>query len=192
MNTHKVSKAEKQQLKTWLRRNRFKPAHSYSWRTFLKYEMMARKGDRLYRFRTNENEFRQPENYVPQGFTVDVSCPIADFDRWANSSEQSGVPIAEWLLEQCSSEDALFKNGLKITKNDMTGLFRFTVEQIQALFANGRVNILLKSMPTIDRPMGRRVVIASVDMSNIPKSNKDTAEALLANMNMKFRLILKP
>ena len=49
---------------------------------------MARRGNRLYRFRW----------WGAVGeFFVDVSCPLGDFDRWANSVDQV-VPFNAWYL----------------------------------------------------------------------------------------------
>lgn len=55
-------------------------------RDFFKMGSMARRGNRLYRFRW--------WNGVG-GFEVDVSCPLGDFDRWANSVAQV-VPFTAW------------------------------------------------------------------------------------------------
>lgn len=33
-----------------------------------------------------------------QGFVVDVSCPLGDFDRWANSVDRI-VPFDEWMSD---------------------------------------------------------------------------------------------
>ena len=43
--------------------------------------------NRLYRFR-----------YWNDPFVVDVSCPVGEFDRWANSVERT-ITFAEWLRE---------------------------------------------------------------------------------------------
>lgn len=54
--------------------------------------MMGRAG-RFYRFRSNQHEFSGGE----VRWTVDVSCPVVDFDRWANSQEQHAVPLEEFM-----------------------------------------------------------------------------------------------
>lgn len=57
-------------LKTLLRRNGFDVPRDF----YGKGCCWAKKGGRLYRFRFASD-------------AVDVSCPVADFDRWANSTE---------------------------------------------------------------------------------------------------------
>jgi hypothetical protein len=66
-------------LKTWLRKQGYQP-HGYRqcWRHCWRFGVF-KKGDRLYRFRDC-------------GRIVDVSEPLAKFDRWANSSEYRAVP----------------------------------------------------------------------------------------------------
>ncbi len=66
------------QLKTWLRKHGYKPHGKTCWRHCWRYGVF-KKGDRLYRFRDC-------------GRIVDVSEPLAKFDRWANSSEYRAVP----------------------------------------------------------------------------------------------------
>ena len=85
----------KSKIKTYLRRNGFEPHHC-AWRDFFKCGGTAIKGNRLYRFRNNEHEFSGGE---PR-WTVDTStCLIEDFDRWANSTEESAVPLIEWAIK---------------------------------------------------------------------------------------------
>ena len=61
------------QFKTMLKRKGFKVD-----RDFFKTGAMAKKGNHLYRFRY----WAHPE------FLVDISCPLKDFDRWANSVDR--------------------------------------------------------------------------------------------------------
>ena len=82
----------KSKLKTWLSKNKFKPTSGDSWRDCLKYGVL-RKDNRYYRFRTNEHEF----NDVDQGWTVDISCLIEDFDRWANSTDEHAVLLEDFM-----------------------------------------------------------------------------------------------
>jgi hypothetical protein len=69
------------QFKTMLRRRGYQIT-----RDFFKLGSVARKGNRLYRFR-----------YWGPGteFFVDESCPIPQFDRWANSVKQT-VNFYNW------------------------------------------------------------------------------------------------
>ncbi len=48
-------------------------------RDFFKIGAMAKKGNRLYRFRY----------WAYQDFFVDISCPLNEFDRWANSVDKT-------------------------------------------------------------------------------------------------------
>jgi len=57
-------------FKTLLRRNKFDVPRDFYGRCCC----IIKKGNRLYRFRFAKDE-------------VDVSCPLGDFDRWANSTE---------------------------------------------------------------------------------------------------------
>ena len=58
------------QFKTLLKRRGFKVD-----RDFFKMGAMAKRGNRLYRFRY----------WAFPDFFVDISCPLNEFDRWANS-----------------------------------------------------------------------------------------------------------
>jgi len=58
------------QFKTMLKRKGFKVD-----RDFFKLGAMAKRGNRLYRFRY----------WAFPDFFVDISCPLNEFDRWANS-----------------------------------------------------------------------------------------------------------
>ncbi len=56
-------------------------------RDLFKYGMCtAYKGNRAYRFR----------HWAFPDFFVDISCPLTDFDRWANSTEQT-VNFYNWI-----------------------------------------------------------------------------------------------
>lgn len=82
----------KSKLKTWLKRKGFKPAFRSNTRNFLKYSLVKR-SNCYFRFRTNEHEF---ESNV-KSWTVDVSCPIEDFDRWANSCDEYAIPLEDFM-----------------------------------------------------------------------------------------------
>jgi len=62
------------QFKTLLKRMGFKVD-----RDFFKMGAMAKKGNRLYRFRY----------WAFPDFFVDISCPLNEFDRWANSVDET-------------------------------------------------------------------------------------------------------
>ena len=62
------------QFKTLLKRRGFKVD-----RDFLKMGATAKKGNRLYRF----CYWAWPD------FFVDISCPLTEFDRWANSTDRT-------------------------------------------------------------------------------------------------------
>lgn len=55
-------------------------------RDFFKHGAVAYKGSRLYRFRY----------WAFPDFFVDVSCPRKDFDRWANSTDQT-INFYNWI-----------------------------------------------------------------------------------------------
>ena len=63
------------QFKTMLRRRGYKIP-----RDFFKQGSIAKKGNRLYRFRYWGGVGE---------FFVDVGCPISQFDRWANSTDRT-------------------------------------------------------------------------------------------------------
>jgi hypothetical protein len=67
------------ELKTLIKRRGFKIS-----RDFFKWGCRAQKGSRLYRFRWWADEF-----------VVDVSHPLSEFDRWANSVDKT-VLFREW------------------------------------------------------------------------------------------------
>jgi len=86
-----VSKMSKSDMKTWFKMNGFRLMYKESWRTVLKYGSgcFIRNG-RYYRLRNNG----------PGGlWVVDVSEPVADFDRWANSAEIRDIPLAKFIVE---------------------------------------------------------------------------------------------
>ena len=82
----------KSKLKTWIKRNGFKPGFLSNPRNFLKYSLVKR-NNRYFRFRANEHEFHGGE----KRWVVDVSCPIEDFDRWANSCDEHAIPLEEFM-----------------------------------------------------------------------------------------------
>ena len=73
-------------LKTWFRKNGFKP-HGVpgNWRSVMQYGVFKR-SDRLYRVRQNGGVW-----------VVDVSEPLHQFDRWANSREVDGADLEEFV-----------------------------------------------------------------------------------------------
>ena len=62
------------QFKTLLKRQGFKVD-----RDFFKMGATAQLGNRLYRFRY----------WAWPDFFVDISCPLTEFDRWANSTDRT-------------------------------------------------------------------------------------------------------
>lgn len=82
----------KSKLKTWLKRKGFKPAFKSNTRNFLKCSSVKR-SNRYFRFRTNEHELSGGK----KRWTVDVSCTIDDFDRWANSCDEHAIPLEEFM-----------------------------------------------------------------------------------------------
>lgn len=72
-------------IKTWFRKNGFKPhGKPGTWRTAMKYSTFKR-NDRLYRVRQNQGVW-----------VVDVSEPLCQFDRWANSREVDGESLEKF------------------------------------------------------------------------------------------------
>lgn len=69
------------QFKTMLKRKGYKVS-----RDFFKYAAVAYKNNRAYRFRY----WAFPE------FFVDISCPLNEFDRWANSTDHV-KPFYNWI-----------------------------------------------------------------------------------------------
>ncbi len=76
----------KSTIKTWFKRNGFKPDYG-SFRANWQY---CQKNGRRYRIRANEQGVA--------GFVVDTSD--LDFDRWANSTEIHAQPIAEFIARK--------------------------------------------------------------------------------------------
>lgn len=64
-------------------------------RTFYKRGCIAKLGDRLYRFRWWGTLIGSGDE-TDGAFVVDISCPIDDFDRWANSVDDT-ISIDTWL-----------------------------------------------------------------------------------------------
>jgi hypothetical protein len=73
-------------IKTWFRRNGFEP-HGVpgNWRDAMKYGVFKR-NDRLYRVRQNQGTW-----------VIDVSEPLCQFDRWANSREVDGASLETFV-----------------------------------------------------------------------------------------------
>lgn len=69
------------QFKTFLKKRGYKVS-----RDFFKFGAIAQKGSRLYRFRY----------WAFPDFFVDISCPRKDFDRWANSTDQT-INFYNWI-----------------------------------------------------------------------------------------------
>lgn len=69
------------QFKTFLKRRGYTLP-----RDFFKKGSVAIKGNRLYRFR----------HWAFPDFFVDVSCPLNDFDRWANSTDRT-INFYNWI-----------------------------------------------------------------------------------------------
>ncbi len=69
------------QFKTLLKNRGYKVS-----RDFFKLGAIAKKGNRLYRFRY----------WAFPDFFVDISCSLNDFDRWANSTEQT-INFYNWI-----------------------------------------------------------------------------------------------
>lgn len=73
MRPNKVFKVSCSKFKTTLKRMGFKvPRDFFGWRTCCTIKHKSK----LYRFR-----------FTSTGIKVDISCPLEDFDRWANSGE---------------------------------------------------------------------------------------------------------
>lgn len=79
----------KSKLKTLLKKMKYKPHHC-AWRDLFRYGGIVKKGNRLYRFRTND--------CCVDGWVVDTSCVIEDFDRWANSQDIHAQPIHDFFV----------------------------------------------------------------------------------------------
>ena len=79
------SKMNKSTIKTWFKRNGFKPDGGGAFRRDWDY---CHKDGRHYRIRDNEKGV--------DGFVVDTSD--LDFDKWANSVEIRAQPVQEFIL----------------------------------------------------------------------------------------------
>jgi hypothetical protein len=69
------------QFKTFLKKFGYKVN-----RDFFKKGSTATKGNKLYRFRY----------WAFPDFFVDISCPLNDFDRWANSTDRT-INFYNWI-----------------------------------------------------------------------------------------------
>ena len=74
------------EFKTLLKQRGFKVS-----RNFFDRESVAQCRNRLYRFRWWGDTYNKLD-----AFFVDISCPIRDFDRWANSTDNT-MYFTEWL-----------------------------------------------------------------------------------------------
>ena len=57
-------------------------------RDCLKYGPQSIYRNRLYRWR----------HWADEGFVVDISCKLSEFDRWANSTDQT-ITFVEWKIK---------------------------------------------------------------------------------------------
>ncbi len=78
------------QFKTMLKRFGYKVP-----RYFFKYGSVATKGNRLYRFRY----------WAFPDFFVDISCPLNDFDRWANSTDRT-INFYNWIENERTNKNS--------------------------------------------------------------------------------------
>ena len=86
-----VIKMSKSDMKTWFRRNGFRLICRDNWRTVLKYGSGG--------FIRNDRFFRLRKNGPGRTWVVDVSEPVANFDRWANSTEIREIPLEKFMSE---------------------------------------------------------------------------------------------
>jgi hypothetical protein len=86
-----VSKMSKSDMKTWFRINGFKLTYRDNWRTVIKYGSGC--------FGRNGRYFRLRKNGLGRTWVVDVSEPVANFDRWANSTEIREIPLEKFMSE---------------------------------------------------------------------------------------------
>lgn len=86
-----MNKLSKSEMKTWFRRNGFKLTHKDNWRIVIKYGCGC--------FKRNGRFYRLRNNGPGKTWVVDVSEPIADFDRWANSTEIRDIPLEKFMME---------------------------------------------------------------------------------------------
>lgn len=62
-------------------------------RDIFKYEPYTTKGSRLYRWRYWGEYYT---NHGDKTFVVDISCPLSEFDRWANSTDYT-IKFREYI-----------------------------------------------------------------------------------------------
>jgi hypothetical protein len=85
------NKMSKSDIKTWFKLNGFKLTYSDNWRNVMKY------GCGVFSFK---NRYYRVRNNGPDStWVVDVSEPIQDFDRWANSALMRDIPLQEFMKE---------------------------------------------------------------------------------------------
>ena len=112
----------KSALKTWLKRNGFKSPKlmirrtangrlirlaSEPFRSTMKPGGTFARDGRLFRVRKNEHEF---EGGKPR-WTVDISTPWHDFDRWANSTEIHAMPLEEFMKIYAVKNKSIKRSG---------------------------------------------------------------------------------
>ena len=83
----------KSYVKNWFNRHGFKPCGNSTKRDAIKYGCYKYR-NRLFRPRRVNGEW-----------VVDVSCPIPEFDRWANSRAVDAQPWIEFTLQHFIFED---------------------------------------------------------------------------------------
>jgi hypothetical protein len=79
------------EFKTLLKKNNYKIP-----RNFYKIGSVAKYKNRLFRFR-----------WWSADYSVDISCSISDFDRWANSTEKT-LHYQQWSRRKKDVSDLLF------------------------------------------------------------------------------------
>jgi|GEM_PF-5908152 len=88
-----LSGLSRSEFKTLLKRN----GHKID-RGFFSSNCISQRKNRLYRWRW----------WADEGFVVDISCPLNDFDRWGNSTERT-VPFEDAFkrfdLQRCLEEN---------------------------------------------------------------------------------------
>lgn len=86
-----MNKMSKSDIKTWFKRNGFKLIWRDNWRTVIQYNSGG--------FSRNGRFFRLRKNGPDRTWVVDVSEPVANFDRWANSTEIREIPLEKFMSE---------------------------------------------------------------------------------------------
>lgn len=79
------------EFKTFLKRKGFEVP-----RDFYKRGSIAKRDNRLYRFRWWSHTYKNGNYSFPTSFKVDISEPVQNFDRWANSTEKT-ITFEEFL-----------------------------------------------------------------------------------------------